>query len=82
MATLYVENFPDELYEALRKQAKSNRRSIAAETVALVEQCVPTAAEIARREAFYQQVVEIASQNTATASGPSTEELLREDRER
>ena len=31
MATLYVENVPDEVYEALRAQAKSNRRSIAAE---------------------------------------------------
>ena len=31
MATLYVENVPDEVFEALRAQAKSNRRSIAAE---------------------------------------------------
>ena len=82
MATLYVENVPDELYEALRKQAKSHHRSIAAETVAMIEQVVPTRAELARRKAFYDRVLEIAAQNRASAPGPSAEEMLREDRER
>ena len=31
MATLYVENVPDELYEAIRARAKQKRKSIAAE---------------------------------------------------
>ena len=31
MPTLYVENVPKELYEALRKRARNQRRSIAAE---------------------------------------------------
>jgi plasmid stability protein len=31
MATLYVENVPDDRYEALRSRAKARRRSIAAE---------------------------------------------------
>jgi plasmid stability protein len=33
MATLYVENVPDDLYEALRNRARSQRRSIAAEVI-------------------------------------------------
>ena len=33
MATLYVENVPDEIYKALRKRAKANRKSIAAEVI-------------------------------------------------
>ena len=37
MATLYVENVPDELYEALRKRARRNRKSIAAEVLELLE---------------------------------------------
>ncbi len=37
MATLYVENVPDELYEALRKCARNQRRSIAAEVLELLE---------------------------------------------
>jgi len=31
MATLYVENVPDEFYEALRNRAKQNHKSIAGE---------------------------------------------------
>ena len=46
MATLYVENIPDDLYEALRSQAKARRRSIAAEVLALLEENVPTAQEL------------------------------------
>ena len=38
MATLYVENVPDDLYEALRKRARGQRRSIAAEVLQLLEQ--------------------------------------------
>ena len=37
MATLYVENVPDDLYEALRQRARSHRKSIAAEVVSLLE---------------------------------------------
>ena len=46
MATLYVENVPDDLYEALRSQAKARRSSIAAEVLALLKENVPTAKEI------------------------------------
>jgi plasmid stability protein len=37
MATLYVENVPDNLYKALRKRARSQRRSIAAEVIQLLQ---------------------------------------------
>lgn len=33
MATLYVENVPDDLYRALRKRVKANHKSIAAEVI-------------------------------------------------
>ena len=36
MATLYVENVPDEIYKALRKRARANRKSIAAEVISLL----------------------------------------------
>ena len=38
MATLYVENIPDELYEALRERARQQRKSIAAEVLRLIEE--------------------------------------------
>ncbi len=46
MATLYVQNVPDDLYEALRRQAQQNRKSIAAEVVSLLELNVPTRKEL------------------------------------
>ena len=49
MATLYVENVPDDIYKALRKRARANRKSIAAEVISLLQQFVPTEAELKRR---------------------------------
>ena len=55
MATLYVENVPDDLYEALRKRARSQRRSIAAEVLELLRQNVPTKSVLKQRRAFMPQ---------------------------
>jgi plasmid stability protein len=45
MATLYIEDIPEELYEALRRRARERRRSMAAEVLALLEENIPTAKE-------------------------------------
>lgn len=83
MPTLYVENVPREVYEALRKRAKSKRRSIAAEVLALLEANFPTEAELkARREFFLRAAAMRARKPTAEGPFPSTEEMIREDRER
>jgi len=83
MATLYVENFPDELYEALRKRAKERRSSIAAEVTALVKHNVPTESELKARRAFLKKLSKIHSKRVPeNATFPSTEEMLREDRDR
>ena len=82
MATLYVESVPNDLYEALRERARSNRRSIAAETISILEQMVPTQAELRRRREFYQRIQRIWKRARRAAPGPSTEQLLREDRNR
>ncbi len=83
MATLYVENVPDDLYDALRQRAKQHRKSIAAEVLTLLEQNIPTARELrARREAI-RRLAELRSQPAPTPGPfPSTEEMQREDRER
>ena len=47
MATLYVENIPDDLYAALRKQAKLRRKSIAQEVISLLEANVSDPAGVA-----------------------------------
>jgi plasmid stability protein len=82
MATLYVENVPDDLYDALRRQAKQNRRSIAAEVLSLLETNVPTKEELKSRREFLSYVKGIQRRNRSRRSFPSTEEMLREDRAR
>ena len=83
MATLYVENVPDDLYEALRKRAKRNRKSMAAEVIELLQQFVPTEAELKRRRDFYKDILRFREQEPLSPGPfPSAEEMLREDRER
>jgi plasmid stability protein len=82
MATLYVENVPEELYESLRERARSNRRSISAETIFLLERMLPTAAELRRRGAVYRRIQRLSTRPGAVTSGPSTDQLLRGDRDR
>jgi plasmid stability protein len=83
MATLYVENVPDELYEALRSRAKQNRKSIAGEVISLLEDTLPTAAQLKKRKAFLDYVLQL-KKNSSPTHGPfpSAEEMIREDRER
>lgn len=83
MPTLYVENVPKDLYEALRARARKNRSSIAAEVIALLRDGVPTAAELKQRRRFYEELMAIqAHKPPGKGPFPSTEEMIREDRER
>ena len=59
MPTLYVQNIPTELYEALRRRARANRKSIAAEVLLLLEQNVVTAAEQRSRQKFLREVLRL-----------------------
>jgi plasmid stability protein len=83
MATLYVENVPDDLYEALRARARKNRSSIAAEVIALLKDFVPTQQELRRRRHLFQELAKLRSEpSPGPGPFPSTEEMLREDRDR
>ena len=83
MATLYVENVPEELYDALKSRARANRKSISAEVLGLLAENIPTAAELARRKELVRLARKLRSERS-TVSGPfqTTEEMQREDRER
>ena len=81
MPTLYVENVPKDLYEALRGRAKQRRRSIAAEVLALLEQNIPTQKELKARREFLRRLKQIGSgKRNDGDSFPSTEDMQREDR--
>lgn len=41
MATLFVKDFPDDVYQALKERARANGRSLAAEVRLLLQQAVP-----------------------------------------
>ena len=83
MATLYVENVPDDVYRALRKRAQANKTSMAAEVIELLKQFVPTEAELKRRREFYDRMAELRAKPPLTpGSYLSAEEMIREDRER
>jgi plasmid stability protein len=56
MPTLYVENVPRELYEALRGRARARRRSIAAEVLALLDEAIPTEKELKARQEFLRKL--------------------------
>ena len=83
MATLYVENVPDEIYKPLRKRARTNRKSIAAEVISLLRQNIPTAEELKRRREFYDRMAELRARPPhSPGCFPSAEEMIREDRQR
>jgi len=83
MATLYVENVPEDLYAALRKRAQSHRRSMAAEVLALLEANIPTERELRRRRNAVRQLLKFSKSVEHVAGDfPTAEEMIREDRER
>lgn len=82
MATLHVEDIPDDRYEALCELAKRNQRSIVAEILALLEENVPTQKEIeARREAI-RRLDNLTFTSSSIDPMPSSLDMIREDRER
>jgi plasmid stability protein len=83
MPTLYVENVPEELYEALRARARTRRNSISAEVIHLLEENVPTRQELARRQRLLKLATAISGRKAAAmGSFPAAEEMQREDRGR
>ncbi len=83
MATLYVENVPDDLYEALRERARQHRKSIAGEVVSLLEENVVTSSERKARRQFLRQAQRLRARGPRSAGlFPASEQMQREDRER
>ena len=82
MATLYVEDVPDELYEALRARARQHRRSMAAEVVSLLEDNIPTEKELTARRNLLRRLEKNRLAHATGETFPSTEEMQREDRAR
>ena len=82
MTTINIENFDDELYEALRERAEHNQRSIAAEVLALLKEHVPTEKEIESRRNAIKRLYELKFTSTADTPMPNSLDMIREDRDR
>ena len=82
MATLYAENIPNDRYEALRKRAKQNRRSVAAEILSLLEEHVPTEKEMKSWKESVRRLEKLKFTSTSDSPMPSSLEMIREDRDR
>jgi hypothetical protein len=82
VATRYVENVPDELYEAFRQRVREVRRLIAAEVLSLLRQNVPTAKQLRVRRGVFQKIVKLHSGKQSRKRFASTEGLERERRAR
>lgn len=83
MPTLYVENIPKDLYEALRGRARERRRSIAAEVLTLLEENIPTEEELKARRGLLRRLRQIRSRRSRSpGSFPTAEEMQRADRTR
>jgi plasmid stability protein len=81
MPTLYVENVPEHLYDALRRRARQNRKSISSEVLSLLEENVVTAAEQRSRQQFLREAQRLRSlRSSSKRKFEPVEELQREDR--
>ena len=78
MATLHVRNVPEDVYEALRKRAEREGRSISAATVAILRRSLPAAFD---PEAFIAEVDADIERWSWPEDGPTPEEIIRRDRD-
>jgi len=81
MATLYVRDVPDDLYERLREEAQRSRRSIGATAIELLRAELP---ERRRRGLTISEWLERAREmrERHPAVTDSAADLIREDRDR
>lgn len=83
MATITIRDVPDALYEHLKKVAKSERRSINAEVIELIDKGVRQYDEREQRLAALERIGERRRHYGPLPEGsPDSVTLLREDRDR
>lgn len=89
MATLYLENVPDELYEKLQQLAAAQNRSIDAQVLTLLESALQTQAKPPQAEAPNKYVIEILAEsrrrrrvNPSDFGLADSTILIRDDRDR
>ena len=89
MATLHLQNVPDDLYEKLQQLAASHNRSIDAQVITLLKSALPTETKPPQDNAPNKSVTELLADINrrrellpADLGLPDSTTLLREDRDR
>jgi len=82
MATLYVRNFPDELYETVQAIAGEDRQTIGAEVIDLMTEAITRVQRKRNRLAALDRIKQRRIHFRPTGDGKDSLALLREDRER
>lgn len=77
MAAFHLRNIPDELYERLRRRARSEGRSVNAEILSILERDLSRPSH----EEFMRRLDELHSRWTLSPDAPAPEDLIREDRD-
>ena len=82
MALLQVRNFPDEMYETIAVMAKNERRSIAQQTVLIIERGLDISGDdmLDLRQSAIERT--LAREPFANAEGVDFAAMIREDRSR
>jgi plasmid stability protein len=81
MATLYVRDVPDDLYERLRSTAESERRSIGATTVEILRRELPQPSELSTSE-LLSRARAVRDRSRPVADSATVAQDIRADRER
>ncbi|MHB9107941.1 MAG: hypothetical protein ACYDCO_12860 [Armatimonadota bacterium] len=82
MATLYVRNFPDALYETVKELAREDRQSIRAKVIELITEAVERKQRRRRRLEAMAILEEMDKHFHPLNDGKDSVALLREDRDR
>jgi hypothetical protein len=81
MATVYLRDVPDELYERLRSTARGERRSIGAATVEILQRELARSQQLSTSELLARARV-VRERSRPTPGSPAIAEDVRSDRER
>lgn len=79
MATLQIRDFPDDLYDKLKKEAENERRSISQQTIVLLEKALNNTVNIERRR---KAIDELKKLDLKFSSSFDITKSIREDRKR
>jgi len=82
MATLYVRNFPDDLYESMQELTEAEKESINVEVIDLVRDIAERRLRKQRRLQAMAEIEELGKSFRPLPDGVDSVALLREDRDR